>query len=401
MGAVEHLKTLCCLGLPPESAIVAVTPLLHEIIPHGWSRTCLYESDATIGSIYAENPAAVLYNEPFWEFLYDPSNIVGSLYLPIFRATGIGWTLHRQGRGWLDSDWYREIEAHLDSCWLLDAMIGDAGQTIAGVHLTRPRSASPFTADDVQRLDRLRPWLAHAFRRVSSSDPRPEDQDVARMAGVPVLSGQMILTSDVKVAFQTPGVEHLLRILTGEPGDYTRHVPLRDRLPAPVLKLLQRIVDAANGGIGVPPRMKVSTVYGVLTLEAKWLVPAGTLAADAARDPKSCLLSMTIELHEHAIVHAARVLRESGATPAQTKVGIHLAMGKTKPVIADELGIQRSSVEGMTKKLYQTLDVHNSAELGAKIWLGEKRSEARRSRAPDWATSATLLRHRAAYAGTR
>ena len=30
MGAVEHLKTLCCLGLKPESAMIAVTPLLHE-----------------------------------------------------------------------------------------------------------------------------------------------------------------------------------------------------------------------------------------------------------------------------------------------------------------------------------------------------------------------------------
>jgi hypothetical protein len=39
MGAVEHLKTLCCLGLPPESAMIAVTPLLHEIIPHGWTAT--------------------------------------------------------------------------------------------------------------------------------------------------------------------------------------------------------------------------------------------------------------------------------------------------------------------------------------------------------------------------
>ena len=86
---------------------------------------------------------------------------------------------------------------------------------------------------------------------------------------------------------------------------------------------------------------------------------------------------MTIELHEHAIAHAARILRESGATPAQVKVGIQLAMGKTKSVIADELGIQRSSVEGMTKKLYQTLDVHNSAELGTKVWLGEKRSQSR------------------------
>jgi DNA-binding NarL/FixJ family response regulator len=88
---------------------------------------------------------------------------------------------------------------------------------------------------------------------------------------------------------------------------------------------------------------------------------------------------VTIELHEHLIAHAARVLRESGATPAQTKAGIHLALGKTKPVIADELGIQLSSVEDLTRKLYQTLDVHNSAELATKIWLGQKQSESRQS----------------------
>jgi len=81
---------------------------------------------------------------------------------------------------------------------------------------------------------------------------------------------------------------------------------------------------------------------------------------------------VTIELHEHAIAHAARMLRESGATPAQVKVGIQLALGKTKPLIADELGIKFSSVDGHTKRLYQTLDVHNSAELSTKIWLSEK-----------------------------
>jgi hypothetical protein len=43
MGAVEHLKTLCCLGLKPESAMIAVTPLLHEIIPHGWIRMAFIE----------------------------------------------------------------------------------------------------------------------------------------------------------------------------------------------------------------------------------------------------------------------------------------------------------------------------------------------------------------------
>src|SRR5215471_14818829 len=51
MGAFEHLKTLCCLGLPAESAMIAVTPLLHEIIPHGAIRTILFESDASVCAV--------------------------------------------------------------------------------------------------------------------------------------------------------------------------------------------------------------------------------------------------------------------------------------------------------------------------------------------------------------
>jgi hypothetical protein len=297
----------------------------------------------------------------------DPLSPVSLILGPAFRAVGIGWGLHLQGRGYLETRYYREFEAPLDSCWILDAMIGEGVRSIALVHLTRPRSARPFTVDDVQRLDRLRPWLGHAFRRPASGDARLEDG--ARIAGPTVLSGQMILAPDARVVFQTNGLEFLLRILAGEPGNYNRYVPVRDSVPAPILKLLRQITGAANGTSNAPPRMQISTAYGVLTLEAKWLMPAGTHAEDAARDPKSCLISMTIDLREHPIAHAARVLRESGATPAQTKVGIQLAFGKTKPVIADELGIQLSSVVDVTKKLYQSLDIHNSAELATKIWL--------------------------------
>ena len=379
MGAVEHLKTLCCLGLKPESAMVAVAPVLHEIIPHGWSRAVLVEPDATMGAGYAENPAVVaLFRERLWRFMDDPS-APASLWVPSLRANAIGWTLHFQGRAWLESGWYREMEAPLDSCWILDAMIGDAGRPLAFAHvmLTRPRGARPFTSNDVRRLDRLRPWLAHAFRPQPSGDPHSEDEEPAGLAGAPVRSGEMILTSDANVVFQTTSLEQLLGILAGKPGNYTRYVPVHDRLPAPILKLLRRICGAANGPSNSPPRMRVSTAHGVVTLDAKWLVPANTLPADAARDPKSCLIAVTIELHEHAIAHAARVLRNSGATPAQTKVGIHLALGKQRPAIADELGLQRSSVADHTKKLYQTLDVHNSTELAAKIWLGQRQAEAR------------------------
>ena len=92
MGAVEHLKTLCCLGLKPESAMIAVVPLLHEIIPHGQSRLSLVAPDATMISGYAENPATyALYRERLWRFMDDPSALI-SVWGPAFRAVGIGWT---------------------------------------------------------------------------------------------------------------------------------------------------------------------------------------------------------------------------------------------------------------------------------------------------------------------
>jgi hypothetical protein len=97
VGAVEHLKTLCCLGFPPESAMIALTPVLHEIIPHGWSRLALVAADATITAAYYEHPAAAaLCRERLHTHLNDPMGEFSSLWVPAVRAVGIGWTLPRR-----------------------------------------------------------------------------------------------------------------------------------------------------------------------------------------------------------------------------------------------------------------------------------------------------------------
>jgi hypothetical protein len=103
MEAIEHLKNLCCLGLPPESTMISATPLLHEIIPHGDTRLALVELNGTKGCTYSENPASSAHlRERVWG-LWAIQPAVGHCWVPGFRAVGFGWTSHMQGRGYLES----------------------------------------------------------------------------------------------------------------------------------------------------------------------------------------------------------------------------------------------------------------------------------------------------------
>ncbi|MGH6869260.1 MAG: hypothetical protein ACREDA_10430 [Methylocella sp.] len=57
LRVVEHLKRLRCLWLMPERAMIAVTPVLQDILPQGWSRMALLETDAApIGFVGAPPP---------------------------------------------------------------------------------------------------------------------------------------------------------------------------------------------------------------------------------------------------------------------------------------------------------------------------------------------------------
>jgi hypothetical protein len=241
-------------------------------------------------------------------------------------------------------------------------MIDEGGRTYAALGLTRPRGAPPFKADEVKRLHLLRPWLATALRPASQGPAAEGNEERPGIAGPSVWSGQLIVTAGGDIVHQTRTAEHLLVTLEGgrPPGP---------ALPTPIKKLVERTAGAPNSSICEPAPMRVSSPCGVHTIDAKWLIPAGASPTDVAQDPKERLIAVSIELHEHPIAHAARILRMSGATPAQVNAGIKLALGKTKPQIAHELSIRASSVADLTRKLYQTLEVHNSAELGARVWL--------------------------------
>jgi DNA-binding NarL/FixJ family response regulator len=109
-------------------------------------------------------------------------------------------------------------------------------------------------------------------------------------------------------------------------------------------------------------------------MEASWLAPVGIPTEDITATPFNPPVLVGLELHEHAVAHAARILRRRGATPTQVRVGVLLAIGKSKPEIAEELGTKLSSVVDTSRRLYERLGIHNVSELGLQLWLDQNPS---------------------------
>ena len=172
---------------------MAVTPLLHDIIPHRWTRFDVFALGETHGGCPERAEKTSLCRERHIRAFEELGH--AKVWIAQRQAEGIGWILHPHGRGCLHSPCYNEIEAPLSPRWALNAMIGVGGRTYAALGLTRPRGAPPFKADDLKRLHLLRPWLATALRPASPGLAAEGNEERPGITGPSVLSGQLIVTA--------------------------------------------------------------------------------------------------------------------------------------------------------------------------------------------------------------
>ncbi len=370
--AINHFVTLCCLGLPKEAALIAIAAGIRDLIPSSWTRIGLFDQHGSTTSAYAEHgafPALVMAGRTDHFVRTEPTSIA-ALMLPAWRAAGIGWTLPKQNADYLQTGYYSEIERPLDSCWLLDAMVHDGTRSIVGLILSRPRGAKPFRSDDVVLLDRVRPWIAHAFRERAT----PREEHLSLLPARPLSKGTLLASAAGQVLFRSDACPQLFMMLNGTLSEIGKHLGSdKVETPTAVLRVIRELVRAASGHTASPPRLEVMTVWGLIVVEAVWLAEFGVTAADVVANQDAFQISVSLELREHALPYAARVLRSSGASPGQVRIGVLLATGMTKPAIAQELGIKSSSVMDATRKIYERLEVRNAAELGMRLWTSPTR----------------------------
>ncbi len=203
MRAVEHLKALCCLGLPPESATIALTPLLHEIVPHDGMRFGVLAHVARPpGGVPDRSDSVAPYRQ-------GPSFGPLPALIAERKPAGIFLNLPARDRNALDKD---SLHFRLG----LDATIGEGGTSYAILELSRPRAALLLYDRGNQAFSiRLRPWLVRALRPRSQACANEPFEQRFGVVGMPVLSAQAILTASGDVVHQSGAAEHLFSTLEG------------------------------------------------------------------------------------------------------------------------------------------------------------------------------------------
>ena len=365
MRGVQHFKTLCCIGLPRPVAMVAIAGALHEVIASEWNRIGFYEDDGTIGAGYAEHPGCVPLMINNIELFHGRDPWWGKNHPTWFARNAVGDLLNSQFlSSYAQTELFNAIERPLNVRWMLDSIQPlETGKL--GIQLLRSQRDRPFKADDAIRFRALRPWIAHALKeRSEPSLPDGGPSAVSLTATRPLQKATLVMDRAGRTLFRSEGAEYLISVLGGmdrelKSSPFSR---LTD-LPVSVREAVMNLLRTTRGQDAAIPECRVPTKWGTITVEASWLTPTTPELSDQS------LIAVQLTLLEHAVAYAGRILRGAGATPAQLRVGVLLAMGKRKPEIARELGIKQSSVEDAARKLYARLDVHSSGEFSTLLWL--------------------------------
>jgi DNA-binding CsgD family transcriptional regulator len=355
--AVAHFRQLCCLGLPQESLGPALLEALHHIVPSLHNRMVWCDEQRTLTAQYCEAPELYLYGKLFFEN-YDGRlpDFPGTAFI-LSRPRGVGHYLPIVTTNrYFNGTYHNEIERPVGGHYFLDMAVADDGGNLAAIILTREAHAKPYTRHELDTLDNLIPYVAHAIR---GSPPRPNDNNGLGEGR----SDLALLVADVDggLLYATAKAQQWLSMAffaSARAGEISRK--LSAELPMPVKSLCQSLSALTAGHAAPTPSFTVRNAWGLFRFSAALL---------RSQNPApSSPIAITIEHREHRTVTLMRHMWSLGLSTAQKQVCLTLMKGhSTEAQIAQQLGISQTTVRDHLDKIYGKLDVHSREDLVRRL----------------------------------
>lgn len=346
---LAQFRRLACLGLPPQTAVIALLQTLHAIIPAAFNRFGFANSQLRITDAYCENADCYRFLAHYFEEIDGRVDYWPSVSASLRRGPGVGYTLPYQTAAYFRSAYFNEIERPLGAYHQLDATIGDARRVYGSVVISRG-AGRPFRAGDVALLRRIVPWFAHAL----SAPARGAEMDWQQAQAPAVL----LVDDDVRVQYADAAGERCLWMLD---SDDIADTPIfaRTGKSGSALKLLvARLLDVEDGRETPTPTLALDNRWGRFELRAERL---------RAHGGSQSLIRILVECLQPSALVLYRKLEALGLSPRQQDICQLIVEGLNQTDMADRLGIRPATVNEYVQVLYERLGVHSRAALVRRV----------------------------------
>jgi DNA-binding CsgD family transcriptional regulator len=348
-AALAHLRQLACLGVGAGIAMPDVLEVITSVVPSGNNMFLGTDDSYLCRSLVMLHSTPDLLETLFAKRATDYKSFCDH-HEGWWRAAPSAVTLDDEGAaypGLHKSPVYFECMRPFGQHHLLEGLVRKGGRPAGYLHLCREHSARKFSQKDVTRLASVLPYVA-----LTLSDRPTPDMLYAPAAA----TGVLVIDAKGRIQHHSLGAETLLRYALSP--QLREGKASRESVFGIVAQLLRRLrvsMTSVSVEAGEAPLIEVRNDRGLFTFRAHWLTGDEYGA--------SCRACVIIDHAEPLPLRIMRGLAQLPLSPAQKRVALLIACGRTRERIAKELCLSQETVKDYARRVYARLGVHDRHQL--------------------------------------
>jgi len=352
-AAMAHLRQLACLGIGAGVAMPDVLEVITSAVPSGNNSFVGTDDSYLCRSVFIRHSTPALLETLFTKRATDYKRPCDH-HESWWRTAPAALFLDHQNAAYPDlqrTSMYFECMRPFGQHHLLEALIRKGGRPAGYLHLFRDHRARKFSDKDLRRLVSLLPYIA-----LTLSDSAAADTSHAPSHASAVL----VVDAKGRIQHRSPNAETLLRYAFNP--DLEVGKASREPMAAMTAQLLRRLRTSTTGrgaeGNDVP-LIEVRNGRGLFTFRAHWLT------GNAAET--ECRACIVLEHAEPLPLRVMRGLAQLPLSPAQKRVALLIACGRSRERIAQDLRLSHETVKDYARLIYTRLGVHDRHQLTSRV----------------------------------
>jgi DNA-binding CsgD family transcriptional regulator len=345
-----HIRHLCCIGLPSETLMPRLLPLVRELVPADSAGFFWVDSTGHMQNLVAERMLTAPKMRLYFDHFYAGGKYDFRESFKARAANGKTVAISETDAAFRESAYYNEILKDLDAHHVLYGIVRDQSEALGQLSLYRGKADAPFSERDQEALSSIMHYINHAV-----AAPLVEKASVAEYIDS---NDDAVILVDASGNIQHASEQGKRLAVQAAGGAFAPDFSGVEDIG--VKGVLAEVVGRLSRG--EIPQITKHTHWGRIQLRAYYLGDVPTREAMS-----SVPIAVRITRQEPMILRFARSLQAIDLPPQQQEVAMLLARGLTNQEISTEMSVSVNTVAYHIKQLFSRLEAHGRAELIERV----------------------------------